>query len=350
MCNRKFSLKKYLSRHIKAIHYKKFQCKNCMKTYFSNKETKEHNCPAVPLEEKEKYSCLICNKVFLRDVYLKKHMKCHENKEKNVSELEKKFMCEICAKTFTKISNLNKHFKNHMSPNFKCTICGKEFFRKDVLENHVLVAHKKEQFKCKECNKAFKSLKYLKIHVMQHGEKNYQCLECNMTFVYRSNLTKHKKRMHDKIADNNEARFVCPVCKKCVKYKTSLLRHMRNNHPNSNVETNLATRLKKPTADDGGNQKEEDVIKSIDLLNYNDLSDFPENLINTLNDNNILSERISECGQEEINDVTFDDNLNLQNNSVNKEICLSMPDIPEVEQQIMLSKTLSALLRYYSIG
>lgn len=116
-----------------------------MKTFFSNKETKEHNCSAIPNEEKEKFSCLICNKIFLRDIYLKKHMKCHQAKEENKRNKEEKYMCEICAKTFTTIANLNKHSKNHGAPNYKCPNCDRQFFRKDILDNHVSAMHKEEQ-------------------------------------------------------------------------------------------------------------------------------------------------------------------------------------------------------------
>lgn len=343
LCNRKFSLKKYLSRHVKAIHYKQFQCKNCMKTYFSNKETKEHNCSAIPFDEKEKYSCLICNKIFLRDIYLKKHMKCHDNNNKDcktATDNEKKFMCEICAKTFTKIANLNKHFKNHANPNLKCDVCEKEFFRKDVLDNHVLVTHKDEKFKCDECNKSFRSLKYLKIHAMQHGEKNYHCFKCKMSFVYRWNLNKHNRRFHDKIdeddCNNKEARFVCPICKKRVKYKKSLLRHIKNSHPDSSVQLTNGISLKNDV------KRDDHPVKDMNVLNYNGLNEFNLVDINTINDcNNLTNETIRDNNDERerienANINRCDDNLNLQHLN-DKEICLSMPDIPEVDQQITLS-------------
>lgn len=137
--------------------------------------------------------------------------------------------------------------------------------------------------------------------------------------------------MHERDGDTKKEGFTCPICKKILKYKTSLLRHMRNNHPQTDNNQNATST--------GNNNKA--AVKDMDILNYNEeLSEFSTKLIDTLNDNNLVNEKNNTEVTEESSMVNFEDNfdLQLQTSSNTREICLSMPDIPEVDQQITLSK------------
>lgn len=140
LCQKKFALKKYLSRHIQAVHERKKSCPKCNKSYHCDKEYREHNCSGVPDSEKEKYPCLLCNKTFFRESYIKKHMKLHApiKESEGGDEL---FICEICAKTFKTSRNLKRHKRTHSQLSYPCDKCDKSFTRSDTLNHHVIVEH-----------------------------------------------------------------------------------------------------------------------------------------------------------------------------------------------------------------
>lgn len=80
---------------------------------------------------------MTCNKTFLRDVYLKIHMKTHSEVTKTSDKPKMSFVCEVCAHKFDSKKSLDVHLKTHQAPLFSCHICDKKFHRKYVLENHV---------------------------------------------------------------------------------------------------------------------------------------------------------------------------------------------------------------------
>ena len=56
---------------------------------------------------------------------------------------------------------------------------------------------------CNICSKSFKNKKFLTIHSVVHGEKEYKCEHCQKIFYQRQHLSRHKK-IHAK----KEARLV----------------------------------------------------------------------------------------------------------------------------------------------
>ena len=141
LCGRAFALKKYLSRHIQTVHGDKIhQCTKCNKFYRSIKTFREHNCPTVSDNDKEKFTCLICDKVFVKETYMKRHMKTHRNKNDATEDLV--FICEICAKHFDTHRNLLRHRRMHSAQTvYSCDQCDRQFMRKDSLDSHLAVAH-----------------------------------------------------------------------------------------------------------------------------------------------------------------------------------------------------------------
>lgn len=85
----------------------------------------------------------MCNKFFLRESYLKNHMKVHSSKpvDKRFVKTETKTtgsICEICAQSFENKHSLYEHSKSHKEPVYFCRICDKKFHRKNVFTNHVM--------------------------------------------------------------------------------------------------------------------------------------------------------------------------------------------------------------------
>lgn len=172
--------------------------------------------------------------------------------------------------------------------------------------------------------------------MLQHEKKQYQCTECGFEFYQRSNLVKHIQRIHQRKPDNNKQKnnqYVCPICKRVVKLKASLARHLKTMHPSSNLNVyDAKTRRVEPE------EKNEQPVTFV----REELSEFSTNLIDSLNEENvpaILPE--SNVGGENVLDfqdmqVNLENNLDLRDENLTEEICLSMPDITETEQDITL--------------
>ncbi|KAG8173894.1 hypothetical protein JTE90_003073 [Oedothorax gibbosus] len=99
-CNKSFSEKRNLTRH--------------MKTH----------------TDKKAFTCTQCDKSFTRNSDLTRHMKTHTS--------EKVFACTQCTKSFTHKGNLNMHLKTH---SHTCIHCGIVFKSKEELKKHILVVH-----------------------------------------------------------------------------------------------------------------------------------------------------------------------------------------------------------------
>lgn len=105
-CNTQYSSSKDLSKHLKSSH--------------------------------ADFICTICDKKFLEEIYLKKHVLTLHNE----NESSEKFKCKLCAKEFAYKSNLNVHIKRtHLKEKFKCIYCEKSLSSKQKLENHKLQLH-----------------------------------------------------------------------------------------------------------------------------------------------------------------------------------------------------------------
>ncbi|KAI4464477.1 zinc finger and btb domain-containing [Holotrichia oblita] len=355
LCDKKFALKKYLSRHMQSVHERKRSCSKCNKTYHSEKECKEHNCPEIPDSEKEKYPCLHCNKTFFRESYIKRHMKLHSPIKQPVTVRNEFFICEMCAKTFKTARNLSRHKKTHTEISFPCDKCDKSFTRSDSLNHHKIVEHCSFSYPCPVCDKEYKSKKYLRLHMTTHvGSKKYQCSVCNRRFFQQSTMLKHFRLKH--AVNCNKCNrddcvhtqtlvecYECPVCKRLLKLRSSVMRHLKKNHPCTEIDSDKIKKVRRmwrlppenklnvveiPGCDD----KMEDLLNADNLVNERDNLDDNVGKMDTAsiedkgsNANNIM----------DFNNLTLELGKDLAINS--QEICLSMPELTEMEQDVTLS-------------
>ena len=83
-----------------------------------------------------------------------------------------------------------------------CSLCGKKFQRKHLLQTHVEKVHegKKQIFKCSICDKPYTSRHGMKCHISRvHEEKSpqYNCTICNSNFFTKTSLKTHIETVHE---------------------------------------------------------------------------------------------------------------------------------------------------------
>lgn len=241
ICNKKFTKRNYLNRHIKRVHITKnhvcdvcerkfatrlnihrcrhflnrlHPCLKCeatftSKTYMNDHMNRMHN-------EDKTYMCIYCDKTFIRKDYLTDHRSMHTSKNEHI--------CDVCKRTF-------KWKKTH-----KCKICNK-FLHTLSLKKHIRMVHTPEKpHTCQHCGKSFRLKFKLQIHIKydksckdlralklrstsDQAESQYKCDYCNATFIQEQDLQRHKmvhkdeKNKCDKCGDSFNTKDEFNRCK-----------------------------------------------------------------------------------------------------------------------------------------
>lgn len=89
-------------------------------------------------------------------------------------------------------SNQGLEERNH----FDCEYCNKTFLFQSRLERHLLIHTKLKLFKCIYCSSSFSLKANLKVHIRIHtGTKPYKCPfpSCTKSFTQSNNLKVHLK-------------------------------------------------------------------------------------------------------------------------------------------------------------
>ncbi|XP_074097434.1 uncharacterized protein LOC141526352 [Cotesia typhae] len=172
---------------------------------------------------KPKYRCTVCNKSFSSTSNLKQHAGTH-------SVDQKKFQCKQCGISFAWKSTLNKHIAGNHRPDgplkFVCEICPKVYSTLSQVNEHVKRDHLKERnFKCSECGKSFFKKFDLKSHIRTHtNERPYACKTCGKSFHHQSHIIRHE-RVH-----SGERPYTCDICKQSFSQPGSLKIHRQRHH------------------------------------------------------------------------------------------------------------------------
>ncbi|KAI9589992.1 hypothetical protein GQX74_008160 [Glossina fuscipes] len=228
-CNRDFSTKTNLNRHMSA--------------HAGNKP----------------YVCHTCNKSFSQNGSLKQHMYTHTG--------EKPFVCEICDRGFTQCKNLIYHKRRHTGElPFQCDHCRGTFRQKDALKVHFFKHHMiteqtydgQSTYVCTICQKSYHNKADVQKHMFYHvnNKNNFVLTDAeaiqqeaedevqdsilpdnmNANFLVKemdvNDVVLSKANCVVDVSASSAAepsrakRFKCRKCFKCFAIKKNLLRHL----------------------------------------------------------------------------------------------------------------------------
>uniref|UniRef100_A0A667YHA1 PR/SET domain 15 n=1 Tax=Myripristis murdjan TaxID=586833 RepID=A0A667YHA1_9TELE len=272
ICEKSFRLENALKFHNCRTDDKTFQCDICSRFFSTNSNLSKHK----KKHGEKLYSCEICNKMFYRKDVMQEHHRRHGPKHMKREELEangeegtkykkEPSPCPICGKVFSCRSNMNKHLLTHGDKKYTCEICGRKFFRVDVLRDHIHVHFKdialmdeqeREEFirkigisagdsdetdddeeecdpehhkyNCKKCQLTFaKGKEYLKHIMEQHKERGYGCGICNRRFALKATYNAHLVIHREQLPDPAVQKYIhpCEICGRIFNSIGNLERH-----------------------------------------------------------------------------------------------------------------------------
>ena len=130
--------------------------------------------------------------------------------------------CDECGKHFENLRYLKKHLKTHGDKVFECHECEAGFSQSKGLSAHTVHTHSGlKPFKCEECGAGFAAAQDLKRHIYTHtGERPFKCKECGAGFTRSWGLNNH---MHK---HSGEKPFKCEQCGAGFIMRQGLKRHL----------------------------------------------------------------------------------------------------------------------------
>ncbi|XP_066506502.1 PR domain zinc finger protein 15 isoform X2 [Hoplias malabaricus] len=266
-CEKSFRVENALKFHNCRTDDKTFQCEICSRFFSTNSNLSKHK----KKHGEKLYSCEICNKMFYRKDVMQDHQRRHilgsksmkreeleSNGEESTKYRKEPSACPICGKVFSCRSNMNKHLLTHGDKKYTCEICGRKFFRVDVLRDHIHVHFKDialmdeqeresfikkigismeesdgseedekddpehHKYSCKKCQVTFaRGRDYLK-HIMEmHKERGYGCVICNRRFALKATYNAHLVIHREQLPDPAVQRYIHP-CEMCGRIFNSI--------------------------------------------------------------------------------------------------------------------------------
>ena len=226
-CGKIFSRHQNLLRHVKShLNKREHHCEMCDKRFNTKADLKVH---AQIHEETKRFSCEVCGKVFKRSDNMTRHVKIHVN--------DRAHKCITCGKGFNTRFNLKMHMKMHEGSKariFACEYCGKSFYRRGSLIEHIRRCLNLKTYKCELCGKGFNNISGLNSHAAVHlASKDFTCELCGKAFKRLLNMKNHMK------VHLNEKQYKCEICGKGCNTSSQLSMHKKMHMTGTNYSCEI---------------------------------------------------------------------------------------------------------------
>jgi KRAB domain-containing zinc finger protein len=141
------------------------------------------------------------------------------------------FFCDLCGKGFFRKQRIMNHIVTHIPPELRvrdyvCDICSHAFVTEGNLKQHISYVHSGRNLKC-ECGKMFKNPVNLRNHKnYTHNKESLKrkCEQCGEVLNTGTLLKEHIEIFH---TEGGRGNYVCSECGNHYDRKVSLLFHRR---------------------------------------------------------------------------------------------------------------------------
>ena len=176
-----------------TMHRKKFECKQCQKTYFSIQTLNDH----IQTKHKGiKYTCDQCDNQFTHKTSLNMHI---QSKHDGI-----KYACDQCDYEASRQDTLTRHVKSeHEGIRYSCDQCDYQTRRKSILNEHIKSKHEGVNYACDQCDYQTARQSNLNIHIQtKHEGLKYACDQCDYQATKQSHLARHIQTKHEGFTQN----------------------------------------------------------------------------------------------------------------------------------------------------
>lgn len=225
-CNRHCKNQASLKQHCKRYHPKYKRISSSATSTASNNHLNNNATVTEGKKSKVQHICEFCGKVADSPHSLKTHIMY---KHVDPSNYEHACPEPNCGKRFYMKVTLEQHILRHKGiKNFECPHCDKRFVCNDDRNKHINNIHLKiRKYSCPQCPATFTNSEGAKVHFRSLHElaRDYVCQYCEKTFTKRSALKKHE------MIHTGERPHECPECGKAFIQRVSVKAHRKIHYP-----------------------------------------------------------------------------------------------------------------------